>query len=175
MKIFYLYKTTCLVTGKYYIGRHETEDANDDYIGSGRQLQRSIQKHGRSQHVCEIIKHVANHQALVELEAAVVNEQLLLDPLCMNLTLGGGGDWKYINTIGVVKFKGKTHTDETKAKIGAHHVSNTYNVGKVLSGEHKAKIGAQSSKYLVGKPKSEEHRKKISETLKLAWQRRNMQ
>ena len=37
-KYHYIYKTTCNVTGKYYIGMHSTSNLNDGYIGSGRRL-----------------------------------------------------------------------------------------------------------------------------------------
>ena len=172
MKVFYLYKTTCLATNKYYIGRHETDNPNNGYIGSGSQLKRSIAKHGLDQHKFEILEYVSDYQTLISREADVVNEQLLSDPLCMNLALGGGGDWTYINSSGVSKFKGKKHTDETKALIGSYHKGKSYNKGRVFTEEHRAKIGKQNAKSLAGKPKSEEHRQKLAAAAKAAWELR---
>ena len=42
-KHYLVYKTTCLVNGKIYIGQHQTYDLNDGYIGSGIELQKAIE------------------------------------------------------------------------------------------------------------------------------------
>ena len=88
-----IYKTTCLVTGRYYIGMHSTDDLADGYIGSGKRLWQSIKKHGADQHRCEVLEHLPSREALKLREAELVNEELLEDKQCMNLTLGGGGGW----------------------------------------------------------------------------------
>jgi hypothetical protein len=44
----YIYKTTNLITKEYYIGKHSSQNIeNDNYLGSGLLLTRSIKKHGR--------------------------------------------------------------------------------------------------------------------------------
>lgn len=92
-----IYKTTCLVTGRYYIGMHSTDDLGDGYIGSGKRLWQSIKKHGAEQHVCEVLEHLPSRQALRSREAELVNEELLNDMLCMNIALGGEGGWEQVN------------------------------------------------------------------------------
>lgn len=49
-------------------------------------------------------------------EAELVTEEFCLRKDTYNLVIGGGG-FNYINNSGIVKFKGKKHSDETKRKI----------------------------------------------------------
>lgn len=87
----YIYKTTCNVNGKYYIGMHSTDDIDDGYLGSGKRLWNSINCYGKETHTKEIIEFVENREELIKREIEIVNEKLLSDELCMNLQLGGGG------------------------------------------------------------------------------------
>ena len=34
----YIYRTTCLVTGKFYVGMHSTDNLDDGYLGPGKIL-----------------------------------------------------------------------------------------------------------------------------------------
>lgn len=93
-RFHYIYKTTCLVTGRYYIGMHSTDDMDDGYMGSGKRLHRSIGKYGVSQHTKEVLEQLPSREALVLREAAVVTTDLIkADPQCMNLVPGGNGNW----------------------------------------------------------------------------------
>lgn len=89
--IYFLYKTTNLLTGRYYIGIHSCKDDNDAYYGSGIILRRSLKKHGKENHQREILKYASSRRELYELEEKAVNEELLKDPLCMNVVQGGRG------------------------------------------------------------------------------------
>ena len=89
----YIYKTTCKVTGRYYIGMHSTSNLEDDYIGSGKRLWNSIRKHGIENHEREILEFCSDRIALKTREAELINEELLNDKMCMNLKLGGEGGW----------------------------------------------------------------------------------
>lgn len=90
-KFFYIYKTTNLINEKYYIGMHCTNKLDDDYLGSGTYLWRSIAKYGKENFKKEILEYCDDQQKLKEREKEVVGKELLNDPLCMNLQLGGGG------------------------------------------------------------------------------------
>ena len=90
-KYHYIYKTTCKVTGKFYVGMHSTDNLEDGYIGSGKRLWRSIRKHGLENHEREILEFLPNRSSLKNREKEIVNEQFLEDPMCMNLQTGGGG------------------------------------------------------------------------------------
>ena len=90
-KYNFVYKTTCQITDKYYIGIHSTNNLDDGYLGSGIQLSNSIVKHGKGNHRREILLFTDTRELLVDKEREIVNEQLLRDPLCMNLMKGGSG------------------------------------------------------------------------------------
>jgi hypothetical protein len=90
-KYHYIYKTTCNLNGKYYIGMHSTSDLEDGYMGSGKRLRYSIRKHGVENHTKEIIEYLEDRDSLAKREAEIVNKELINDPLCMNLKCGGFG------------------------------------------------------------------------------------
>jgi len=87
----YIYKTTCKVTGRFYIGMHSTSKLEDGYLGSGKRLRSSIRKWGIENHTKEILEFLPDRSSLKEREKNLVNEDLLHDPMCMNLQIGGGG------------------------------------------------------------------------------------
>ena len=86
----YIYKITrddC----RYYIGMHSTNNLDDGYFGSGKYLRRSIKKYGIEKHKKEILEYLSSRTSLKERERQLVSEEILNDPMCMNLQLGGGG------------------------------------------------------------------------------------
>lgn len=88
---FYIYKTTCIVTGKYYIGMHSTRDITKPYYGSGTLIKRSISKHGRANHVVEILRMCENRDELIRAEEQIITDAMINDPNCLNLMPGGRG------------------------------------------------------------------------------------
>ena len=90
-KYHIIYKTTCLITGKWYIGMHSTNDLNDGYLGSGQRLWKSINKYGKQNHKCEILEFLPSRKDLILRESQIVTPELKKDPLCMNIANGGVG------------------------------------------------------------------------------------
>jgi hypothetical protein len=97
-KFHYIYKTTCLITHRYYIGMHSTDNLEDGYVGSGQRLWHSIRKHGKENHKCEIIEFLDSRESLKNREREIVNKEALKDSQCMNLALGGEGGWELYNS-----------------------------------------------------------------------------
>ncbi|MEK6828592.1 MAG: hypothetical protein AABY15_00550 [Nanoarchaeota archaeon] len=87
----YIYKITCSVTGRYYIGMHSTDKLEDGYFGSGKRLWFSINYHGKENHTKEILEFCENRKELAKREREIVNQQLINEELCMNLVVGGEG------------------------------------------------------------------------------------
>jgi len=90
-KYHYIYRITCLKNDRYYIGMHSTDSLDDGYFGGGKRIKNSIRKHGKNSHRKEILEFFENRGLLRQREIELVNEELLNDPMCMNLQPGGGG------------------------------------------------------------------------------------
>ena len=95
-KYHYIYKITRF-DGKFYIGMHSTNVLEDVYFGSGKLITRSIKKHGIEKHSKEIVEFLDTREALKLREKEIVIQEIIDDPLCMNLQLGGGGGGGFIN------------------------------------------------------------------------------
>lgn len=76
----FIYKTTH-TNGRYYIGRHITEDLDDGYLGSGKWVQGIIDKSSLRR---EIITEAKDLTELCQLEEHHISLHFD-DPLCMNL------------------------------------------------------------------------------------------
>ena len=96
-KYHYIYKTTCNVNGKYYVGLHSTSNLEDGYLGSGKILMRSLKKYGKENHIREILEMLDDRSSLKERERELVNEEILQDPMNMNLKIGGEGGLGFIS------------------------------------------------------------------------------
>lgn len=86
---FILYKITNLINGKYYIGRHATDNIDDDYMGSGIAIKKAIEKYGLENFVKEVIAEVDSREKLWDLEKEIVNETVVNDPMSYNMAYGG--------------------------------------------------------------------------------------
>lgn len=105
-----IYKTTNDIDGKFYYGKHQTENPNDSYLGSGVRLERAISKYGREHFHKEVLFVFDTEEEMNAKEREIITEELISNPNCYNMTFGGeGGDtWSY---------SGRKHTEETKSKI----------------------------------------------------------
>lgn len=114
--IFHLiYKTTNIINQKFYIGMHSISNLNDGYIGSGKIIRNSIKKYGKENFKFEAIEWYPDRISLRNREKELVNDDLLKDPMCMNLQTGGSG-WRYAElhpNFG----KRVTLSSESRAKI----------------------------------------------------------
>lgn len=93
----YVYKITCTIDDRWYIGIHSTKNLLDGYLGSGRELGKSKRQHGREKHVIEILTFCDSRAEVLAYERELVTWIVLADPDCMNLTPGGGGGWEAVN------------------------------------------------------------------------------
>lgn len=88
-KHYLVYKTTCLLNGKIYIGQHQTYDPNDDYLGSGRELRQDISNLGRENFKREILFDFDNFEDMDNKEKELVTEEFIAREDTYNVRLGG--------------------------------------------------------------------------------------
>lgn len=114
-KYHFIYRTTNLLSGRYYIGMHSTDDLNDGYLGSGTYLKRSINKHGKENHSIEILEFVDSREELAAREKEIVSLQEIAKKECMNLKVGGEGGFldstRMDNAERKRRFLDKMHND----------------------------------------------------------------
>lgn len=122
-KHYLVYKTTNLVNGKIYIGKHETENLDDGYLGSGILIQRAIEKYGKENFKREILFECSTREEMNAKEAELVNEEFLKRDDVYNLKQGGEGGFDFIiknnlntnsqnNSIGGKAFAKRLKEDE---------------------------------------------------------------
>lgn len=155
-KYHIIYKTTCLITSKFYIGMHSSDCLEDGYLGSGYILKRSVKKHGEKNHVRETLEYCPDRKTLRARERAVVDLFLGIDPLCINIAKGG---CEPINR----NTKRRPMSEATKKKI------SQANKGRRFTDEHRKKLSRArkgASPWNKGRSWTEEEKKKISDSLK---------
>ena len=96
--MFYtIYKTTNNINGKIYIGKHKTQNLDDNYLGSGKVLNYAINKHGVNNFTREYLFIFDNEEDMNNKELELVSEEFIKEDTNYNLKLGGEGGWDYIN------------------------------------------------------------------------------
>lgn len=98
-----MYITINLINNKYYIGVHSTNKIEDNYLGSGKALKRSIKKHGREHFKKYIVRFFDNKQEMFEFESLVVDTNVIKDINSYNIVTGGSGGYRNISNHGKVQ------------------------------------------------------------------------
>lgn len=94
MKYYTIYKITNKINGRYYIGKHITENLNDSYMGSGKLIKKAIEKYGIENFEKKIVKIYDNEHDMNIAESLLID---LNNKQIYNLQPGGKGSWSYIN------------------------------------------------------------------------------
>jgi len=157
MKKYYLiYKITNHINGKFYIGKRVTTDPNDYYLGSGKLIRRAVKKYGKESFSKEILFYLNDREEMAKKEADIVTEDVVNNPLCYNLRLGGKGGF----TLEEAR-KG----NKAMRAVGGHIKGGRAGIKKRTK-EQLSKWGKMGGNAPANKNKSEEHRQKLSNALK---------
>ena len=125
---------------------HSTDNLEDGYLGSGKILGYSISKHGKENHLKEILEHCSSRDELKKREKEIVNEELLADKLCLNIKVGGEGGGPSWDKL----------SPESRFN---QYLGKKKRVGTKISEEHKLKIANANR----NKVRTAEMRKRISD------------
>tara|TARA_B110000977_G_scaffold188792_1_gene257470 strand:- start:479 stop:1018 length:540 start_codon:yes stop_codon:yes gene_type:complete len=122
----FVYKTYNEISGKFYIGRHSTDNINDGYQGSGTWVKRSLKKGNKL--ITEILEYAKDIKSLMKLEEQHI-KNYFDDPKNTNGKLSSQGMTRE-DVLGEKNpMYGKTHTQEvkdiiSKTKTGRKHTKD---------------------------------------------------
>jgi len=158
---YIIYETTNLIDGKKYIGKHQTNNIDDSYLGSGIRLVNAIKKYGAENFKKNILHVFDNEFDMNQKEAELVNASLIENDQYYNIALGGYGGI-------TVLYEGHPMYKDTCAKLSDSHkkLSKEKSISAKRLHEDK-KIGMYNKKQSdtqkqaarlaqLGKPKSRE-------------------
>lgn len=94
VKHHFVYKTTNLINGKWYIGKHSTYNLDDGYLGSSKHLKSAIKKYGKHKFKREILVFCDSEQDAYIKEAELVTMEVVQNPMTYNKMPGGEGGQK---------------------------------------------------------------------------------
>jgi group I intron endonuclease len=167
-KYHFIYKTTNLKNGKFYVGMHSTNNLNDGYLGSGKRLKYSIKKYGKENFKLEILEFFDSRELLVEREKQLVNEDLLKDDNCMNIMCGGKGGfisveqqrWRAICGAKAAAKKLKTDIEwRTRHKeLVSNNMKSLHIMGKVRYDTFTGKNHTEETKKKIGEANSKKQK-----------------
>ena len=97
--MFYtIYKITNNINKKTYIGKHQTKNLDDGYMGSGKLIRNAIKKYGVENFTKEILHVFDNEHDMDNKEKELVNEEFVKSSSNYNICEGGKGGFSYINS-----------------------------------------------------------------------------
>jgi len=156
-KYHFIYKTTNLISGRYYIGMHSTVSLEDGYIGSGNRLILAIRKHGKENFKREILEFFETRKELRKREAEIVTLEEIAKKECMNMRVGGeGGASKKGNDAFLFRLNNDSEFREMLSKKATENNLRLIKEGKL-------KVPTYD---WTGRNHSEESKNKISESKK---------
>jgi hypothetical protein len=144
---------------------HKTSNLQDGYLGSGKILKRSLNKHGKENHTFEILEYLDDLESLIKKEREIVNETLLSDKMCMNLKIGGmGGFAGEENRIKAQAAGGRAMSAKAKEAFINKLLIDEKFKEKISSIHSVAHAGEKNGFY--GKTHTDEHREKMRNVMK---------
>jgi group I intron endonuclease len=161
-----IYKTTCLIDNRIYIGKDKNNKKT--YLGSGKYFKNALKKYGKENFKKEILEECTTINHLNEREEYWIELYNSRDKnIGFNIAQGGEGG----NTYTSLSEEEKIQRIEKFKKTMNEKYGGAWNKGKPMTDKQKEQLSLskQGVKYPNRKSPifSEEHKRKISETNKL--------
>jgi len=147
---YLIYQIKNKINNKIYIGQHQTEDLNDNYMGSGNGIKNAIKKHSKENFEKRILFNLKSFEAMNEMEKILVDEWFVNRKDTYNHVTGGQKDNQ----------KGKKHSEESKIRM-SHARKGKIKSEQERKNSSEARKGAKNVFY--GKKHSEETKEKLKE------------
>jgi len=152
----YIYKTTCLINGKIYIGQCSLlPEKSEKYLGSGVSLLLAIKKYGTSNFKKEILKRDIETQILLDVFEQIyikinnsTNKEIgynIIEGAANFIGQANPAKLPHAREAIIAANKRRIVTDEQKRKIG------DANRGRKFTEEHKKKIGEKHKNKVVSR------------------------
>ena len=90
---YLIYQITNRLNKKFYVGKHKTENKNDEYFGSGLLLKHAVKKYGKENFSKEILFECLSLEEMNQKETDIVDEEFVARDDTYNIKLGGQGGW----------------------------------------------------------------------------------
>lgn len=164
-RLYYvIYETTNKINGRKYIGMHQTNNLDDNYLGSGLRLIRSIQKYGRENFTKQILYTYRTYEEMVRKEKELITDEIVNSPNYYNLRTGGqGGRNSDISKQKIgekTRLRWKQYTEEQRDQIRNKTL-------KSYTSDRRSKIFSGEKNGMWNKKHSVETKKLISENSRI--------
>lgn len=152
------------MNNKIYIGKHQTKDLNDSYMGSGKHLKHSIEKYGIDNFKKEIIFIFDNENDMNAKEAELVTEDFCANDNTYNICVGGQGGFSYVNknSLNVKQFEINKELHKKAAKKGAESTNHRLATDREFYLKWKLAVQNCNSPGFSGKVHTNESKSKMS-------------
>lgn len=172
---FTIYRITNRKNSKIYIGKHQTENLDDGYMGSGKYLKRAIAKYGIESFTKEILHIFKTEDEMNAKERELVTEEFCARKDTYNICEGGKGGFGYLNSTGKNIYENHSATASMNAKKGHATVQKKRLIDPEYNKKYIERQGKSSAKawkkamelypngIWFGKSHSDDTKKKIGE------------
>lgn len=150
-----VYMTVNNVNGKFYIGKHSTNNILDNYLGSGKALKNAIKKYGSTNFTKHILGVFDTEEEAFLFESSIVDESFIIREDTYNITLGGKGNSKfgYYDKDENIQYKHAMNCDKIRQKArqtnlqryGGEHPLQNSNIQKKMKHTMIEKYGVDNS------------------------------
>lgn len=134
---YYVYKITNTINGKWYIGKRKHHSPyNDKYMGSGKLIKESIEKHGKQNFKKEILAIFESNDEAACLEAQLVTKETISTNMSYNMHEGGHGGFAHLNDGSLA------HIERTKrgAKNSTGKYHENWGNGTFIKGDERTRL-----------------------------------